>query len=50
MRKPICALTPLGHRYGTGRRGGQLGEFLLALAKGSRADNKPPTEFITFCK
>jgi hypothetical protein len=40
----------VGVHYGTGRRGGQLAEWTLALALGSRADGKPPTEFITFCR
>jgi hypothetical protein len=40
----------VGVHYGTGRRGGQLAEWTLALALGCRADGKPPTEFITFCR
>lgn len=40
----------VGVHYGTGRRGGQLAEWTLGLALGSRADGKPPTEFITFCR
>lgn len=40
----------VGAHYGTGRRGGQLSEWTLGLGLGSRADGKPPTEFITFCR
>jgi DNA ligase 4 len=40
----------VGVHYGTGRRGGQLAEWTLGLAMGSRADDKPPTEWLTFCR
>ena len=39
----------VGCSYGKGRRGGQLSEFLLALAAGQRGV-APPTEYVTFCK
>ncbi|XP_078439017.1 DNA ligase IV [Wolffia australiana] len=39
----------IGGYFGSGRRGGQVSQFLMALADGSKPDNHP-RRFISFCR
>ena len=39
----------IGAKYGTGRRGGDISEYLLALAEAPGDAVSQPTKFLSFC-